>query len=245
MEITNNEIKAVKALASKKTRDEEGLFVVEGEKMVAEALKSSFSVEKIYRKEEVGDKAMERMTLLTSPSPALAVVRKPADLDDASCIMKVGGLYLALDCIRDPGNMGTILRIADWFGADGVFAAPDSVDVFNPKVVQATMGAIFRVPFHYTSIPELCSKAVKAGGKVYGTFLDGVDMYSSTLDFPKNGPIVIVIGNESNGISPETAAVVTDRLYIPPFPADRQGSESLNAAVATAITVAEFRRQQR
>ena len=245
MEITNNEIKAVKALASKKTRDEEGLFVVEGEKMVAEALKSSFSVEKIYRKEEVGDKAMERMTLLTSPSPVLAVVRKPADLDDASRIMKAGGLYLALDCIRDPGNMGTILRIADWFGADGVFAAPDSVDVFNPKVVQATMGAIFRVPFHYTSIPELCSKAVKAGGKVYGTFLDGVDMYSSTLDFPKNGPIVIVIGNESNGISPETAAVVTDRLYIPPFPADRQGSESLNAAVATAITVAEFRRQQR
>lgn len=245
MEITNNEIKAVKALASKKTRDEEGLFVVEGEKMVAEALKSSFSVEKIYRKEEVGDKAMERMTLLTSPSPVLAVVRKPADLDDASCIMKAGGLYLALDCIRDPGNMGTILRIADWFGADGVFAAPDSVDVFNPKVVQATMGAIFRVPFHYTSIPELCSKAVKAGGKVFGTFLDGVDMYSSTLDFPKNGPIVIVIGNESNGISPETAAVVTDRLYIPPFPADRQGSESLNAAVATAITVAEFRRQQR
>lgn len=239
--ITTAEIKYIKSLSQKKFRDSEGLFVVEGEKMVQEALKSGFEVERVYRKEEIGEAAMARISALSSPSPVLALVRKPADLSSAKLPSK--GLILALDGIRDPGNLGTILRIADWFGIDAVYASEDTVDVFNPKVVQATMGAIFRVKFHYADIPALCSSALKAGGRVYGTFLDGENMYGKELSNGTEAPSVIVIGNEANGISANTAACVTDRLFIPPFPADDPGSESLNAAVATAITVAEFRRR--
>lgn len=248
MSIPANEIKRVRSLSDKKFRDRYGLFCVEGEKMVDEALRSGFDVETVYRKDEIGEEQMGRISSLSSPSPALAVVRKPQDINlssDAALSSALGrsGLYLALDTIRDPGNLGTILRVADWFGIDAVFAAPDTVDVFNPKVVQATMGAIFRVKFHYAEIPALCRAAVSAGGNVYGTFLDGSDMYEKQLNTGKDSPSVIVIGNESNGISDEVAGLVSDRLYIPPYPKNDTGSESLNAAVATAITVAEFRRR--
>lgn len=240
--ISQAQIKLVKSLSQKKFREQEGLFVVEGEKLVAEAQASRFTVEKVWRREEIGEAAMARMSALSSPSPVLALVRQPQDLFRDHVPAK--GLFLALDGIRDPGNLGTILRIADWFGIDAVFASPDTVDVFNPKVVQATMGAIFRVQFHYTDIPALCREAVSKGGKVYGTFLDGENLYNKALSNGLEAPSVIVIGNEANGIGRETAACVTDRLYIPPFPADDPGSESLNAAVATAVTVAEFRRRQ-
>lgn len=248
MSISANEIKRVRSLSDKKFRDRYGLFCVEGEKMVDEALRSGFDVETVYRKDEIGEEQMSRISSLSSPSPALAVVRKPQDINlssDAALSSALGrsGLYLALDTIRDPGNLGTILRVADWFGIDAVFAAPDTVDVFNPKVVQATMGAIFRVKFHYAEIPALCRAAVSAGGNVYGTFLDGSDMYEKQLNPGKESPSVIVIGNESNGISNEVASLVSDKLYIPPYPKNDTGSESLNAAVATAITVAEFRRR--
>lgn len=248
MSISANEIKRVRSLSDKKFRDRYGLFCVEGEKMVDEALRSGFDVETVYRKDEIGEEQMGRISSLSSPSPVLAVVRKPQDINLSSgaalsSALGQSGLYLALDSIRDPGNLGTILRVADWFGIDAVFAAPDTVDVFNPKVVQATMGAIFRVKFHYAEIPALCRAAVSAGGNVYGTFLDGSDMYEKQLNPGKNSPSVIVIGNESNGISDEVAGLVSDRLYIPPYPKNDTGSESLNAAVATAITVAEFRRR--
>lgn len=248
MSISANEIKRVRSLSDKKFRDRYGLFCVEGEKMVDEALRSGFDVETVYRKDEIGEEQMGRISSLSSPSPVLAVVRKPQDINissDTALSDALGhsGLYLALDSIRDPGNLGTILRVADWFGIDAVFAAPDTVDVFNPKVVQATMGAIFRVKFHYAEIPALCRAAVSAGGNVYGTFLDGSDMYEKQLNPGKDSPSVIVIGNESNGISDEVAGLVFDRLYIPPYPKNDTGSESLNAAVATAITVAEFRRR--
>ena len=124
-----------------------------------------------------------------------------------------------------------------------MLAAKDTVDVFNPKVVQATMGAIFRVKMHYVDLPSVSRMVLAKGGKVYGTFLDGRNMYSTDLDTGKDKPVVIVIGNESEGISDTMAALVSDKLYIPPYPADDSGSESLNAAVATAITVAEFRRR--
>lgn len=248
MSISANEIKRVRSLSDKKFRDRYGLFCVEGEKMVDETLRSGFDVETVYRKDEIGEEQMGRISSLSSPSPVLAVVRKPQDINlssDAALSDALGqsGLYLALDSIRDPGNLGTILRVADWFGIDAVFAAPDTVDVFNPKVVQATMGAIFRVKFHYAEIPALCRAVVSAGGNVYGTFLDGSDMYEKQLNPGKDSPSVIVIGNESNGISDEVAGLVSDRLYIPPYPKNDTGSESLNAAVATAITVAEFRRR--
>ncbi len=235
------QIKFIKSLSQKKFRDSSGLFVAEGEKLVAEALASRFQVEAVYRKEEIGEAAMARITGLSSPSPALALVHRPDDLSEAKVPEK--GLFLALDGIRDPGNLGTILRVADWFGIDAVFCSPDTVDCFNPKVVQATMGAIFRVRIHYTDIPLLCEKARAMGGNVYGTFLDGENFYQKDLSNGKDAPSVIVIGNEANGITEKTAACVTDRLYIPPYPANDAGSESLNAAVATAITVAEFRRR--
>jgi TrmH family RNA methyltransferase len=246
--ISNNEIKRVKALQQKKFRDETGLFTVEGEKMVDEAVASPFKVENIYRREDIGEDAMKRISALSSPSPVLAVVRKPEDIyiNDVSkltSLLSKGGLYLALDTIRDPGNLGTILRIADWFGIDAVFATKDTVDVFNPKVVQATMGAIFRVKMHYVDLPALSDVILTAGGKIFGTFLDGLNIYSRPLDNGDEAPVLIVIGNESEGISPAMAKLVTDRLYIPPYPADDPGSESLNAAVATALTVAEFRRR--
>ena len=246
--ISNNEIKRVKALQQKKFRDETGLFTVEGEKMVDEAVASPFKVENIYRREDIGEDAMKRISALSSPSPVLAVVRKPEDIyiDEVgklTSLLSKGGLYLALDTIRDPGNLGTILRIADWFGIDAVFATKDTVDVFNPKVVQATMGAIFRVKMHYVDLPALSDVVLTAGGKIFGTFLDGLNIYSRPLDNGDDAPVLIVIGNESEGISPSMAKLVTDRLYIPPYPADDPGSESLNAAVATALTVAEFRRR--
>ena len=274
--ISVNEIKRIKSLASKKFRDMYGEFTVEGEKMVAEAVSSSFAVEKIWRRDEIGEEAMSRISQLSSPSPVLAVVRKPENVsldtgmqirealmsaaepagkdisnagkgtgtaDDAISGRRLSGLYLALDTMRDPGNLGTVLRIADWFGINAVFASPDTVDVFNPKVVQSTMGAIFRVRFHYADIPDLAKTVLDAGGKVYGTFLDGRNIYSTGLDCGTASPVLIVIGNESDGISAEVARLVSDRLFIPPYPADDPGSESLNAAVATAVTVAEFRRR--
>ncbi len=239
--MTAAEIKFVKSLSQKKFRDSSGLFVAEGEKLVAEALSSRFEVEKVYRKEDIGEAAMARITGLSSPSPALALVRRPEDFSKAEVPEK--GLFLALDGIRDPGNLGTILRIADWFGIDAVFCSPDTVDCFNPKVVQATMGAIFRVRIHYTDIPALCKGVTARSGRVYGTFLDGENFYGKDLSNGVEAPSVIVIGNEAGGITEKTAVCVTDRLYIPPFPPDDAGSESLNAAVATAITVAEFRRR--
>ena len=206
MTISNNEIKRIKSLQQKKFRDESGLFVVEGEKMVEEALRSGFEVEAVYRKDEIGENAMSRITSLASPSPVLAVLKQPADhkVEDLSALeplLSEGGLFLALDTIRDPGNLGTILRVADWFGIKAVFASADTVDVFNPKVVQATMGAVFRVKMHYLDIPSLSRLILEQGGKVYGTFLDGENMYEKALDNGTRSPVVIVIGNEANGIS--------------------------------------------
>lgn len=246
--ISNNEIKKVKSLQQKKFRDEEGLFIAEGDKMLEEAERSRFHVECVYRRDSIGEEAMKRISALASPSPVLAVIRKPSDayVDDISslkALISEGGLFLALDTIRDPGNLGTIIRIADWFGIKAIFAAKDTVDVFNPKVVQATMGAVFRVRLHYVDLPELTGMMTGLGGKVYGTFLDGNNMYGRDLDTGADKPVMIVIGNESEGISAAMEALVTDRLYIPPYPVDSPGSESLNAAIATAITVAEFRRR--
>ncbi len=235
--ISANEIKFIRSLQQKKFRDGSGCFTVEGEKLVAEALRSGWEMESVWRRDEIGENAMSRISALSSPSPVLAVVRKPAE---APVQIPARGLYLALDGIRDPGNLGTILRIADWYGIDGVFASPGTVDLYNPKVVQATMGAIFRVPFHETDLPVLCTQWP---GPVYGTFLDGKNIYGRPLETGAERPVLVITGSEADGISPEVAATVTDRLYLPPYPPDDPGSESLNAAVATALTLAEFRRR--
>ena len=237
--ISTREIKNVKALSSKKFRDASGLFTVEGEKLVAEALESDFEVLQVWRRDEIGEEAMSRISALSTPSPVLAVLRqKPVATPPPA-----QGLCLALDAIRDPGNLGTILRIADWFGIRSVYASPDTVELYNPKVVQATMGAIFRVNVFYCDLVASLRETLEAGGKVYGTFLDGENLYARPLVTGETVPAVVIIGNESNGISPAVADLVSDRLLIPPFPGGMQTSESLNAAVATAVTVAEFRRR--
>lgn len=246
--ISSNEIKSVRSLSQKKFRDAAGLFTVEGEKLLEEALKSGFRIEKIYRREDIGAECMSRISQLASPSPVLAVVRKPDDISVAGfgkgTDNNLGpGLYLALDSVRDPGNLGTIIRIADWFGINAIFASSDTADIFNSKTVQATMGAIFRVKFHYCDLDSLAGHVLERGGNVYGTFLDGKNIYSEDLDAGIDSPSLIIIGNESNGISEKLGARTTGRLYIPPYPENEPGSESLNAAIAAAVTIAEFRRR--
>lgn len=238
--ISKADIKRIRALGSKKQREQSGLFVVEGEKMVAEALLSGFEVENVYRMDDIGQQAMEQITQLSSPSPVLAVVRMPAapDASEMDALIALHPLCLALDSVRDPGNLGTIVRIADWFGIDAIFASHDTVELYNPKTVQATMGAIFRRKVIYCDLAGVADKFVAAGMPVYGTFLDGADIYREALS--KSG--LIVMGSESNGISAQIAAKVTSRLFIPPYPHDAAGSESLNVAIATAITCALFRK---
>ena len=240
--LSNNEIKRIKSLSQKKFRDEYGLFVAEGEKIVDEALRSGYEIEAVYRREEIGEDRMSRISQLSSPSPVLAVIRKPAE---EQIQIPSKGLFLGLDSLRDPGNLGTVIRIADWFGINAIFASYDTVDVFNPKVVQSTMGAIFRVRFHYCDLESICKGFIESGGRVYGTFLDGKDIYSCNLETGLECPVMAVMGNESEGISDRISKIVSDRLFIPPYPADEPGSESLNVSVATAVTVAEFRRRIR
>ena len=241
--ISKSDISLVRSLADKKARTEHGLFVVEGPKLVGEALASGFAVKRVFGLPEFADlpgweeasrKDLERMSSLRTPQGVLAVVGIPRHKTEAD---PSRGLVLALDGIQDPGNLGTILRIADWFGIGDVVCSPDSADCFNPKVVQASMGAVLRVRVHYTGLPEFAAQTKCA---VYGAFLDGENIYSA--DFGPSPSGIIVMGNEGNGISPEVAAKVTRKLYIPPYPADSRSSESLNVAAATAVICSEFRR---
>ncbi|MBQ7222659.1 MAG: RNA methyltransferase [Bacteroidales bacterium] len=238
--ISKAEIKEIRSLSQKKFRDSLGLFVVEGEKLVNEALQSDFEVVKVFRISDIGEEMMSRITLLSSPSPALAVVRIPKapGLPGIKSIIENPNVSLALDSVRDPGNMGTIIRIADWFGIEAIFASEDSVDIYNPKVVQATMGAIFRKKVIYCDLCTILRSYREAGKPVYGTFLEGKDINSIKL----SGDGIIVMGSESNGISDKVAEHVSRKLFIPPYPAGSNTSESLNVAVATAITCAAFRR---
>ena len=234
MSITQAEIKQIRSLREKKFRDELGLFVVEGEKMVREALASGFEVVRVLRREQIGEAAMARITQLSSPSPVLAVVARP---QAPAAPAPERGLCLALDGIRDPGNLGTILRIADWFGVQAVYLSEDCVELYNPKVIQASMGSLFRVQTWTADLPALCRRFREAGLPVYGTFLDGEGIYRKTLD--PDG--LVVMGNEASGIRPAVAAEVGAHLLIPSF--GRSGAESLNVAAATAVTLSEFRRR--
>ena len=233
MTITQAEIKQIRSLREKKFRDEYGLFVVEGEKMVQEALCSDFEVVRVWRRDEIGEAAMARISQLSTPSPVLAVVSRP----EPSGLVLEKGLFLALDGVRDPGNLGTILRIADWFGVQTLFLSDDCVDLYNPKVIQSSMGSIFRVRTVTSDLADLARRFREAGMPVYGTFLDGEDIYQAPLR-PEG---LVVMGNEAAGIRPAVAAVVDARLLIPAF--GRSGAESLNVAVATAVTLSEFRRR--
>ena len=246
--LSANKIKFIRSLAQNKFRDGHGLFIAEGEKIVAEALASGYKVQDVYYEKEIGRETMERISCLSSPSPVLAVIEKPNFTPD-SILQSISTkedpsgrkpLFLALDGVKDPGNLGTIIRIADWFGIDAIFASPGSVEVYNPKVVQATMGAIFRKQVIYTDLAQVCDKFLSAGLPVFGTFLDGKNLYENLPQDQKKG--LIVMGSESFGISPQLEALISNKLLIPPYPADAVTSESLNVAIATAIICAEFRR---
>lgn len=233
--LKSSQIKEIRSLSEKKFRQQTGLFVVEGEKMVDEALASGFEVVGVYRKEEIGEAAMSRISSLSSPSPVLAVLRQRAwTIPDIS-----SGLYVALDSVRDPGNLGTIIRLCDWFGIDAIFASEDTVELYNPKVVQSTMGAIFRKKVIYCDLEEVCSRFKALGKPVYGTFLDGSNIYAQPLS--KDG--LIIMGNESNGICDALRACVTESLLIPSFTGGAPTAESLNVAIATAVTLSEFKRK--
>ena len=246
--LSANKIKFIRSLHQKKYRDEHNLFIAEGEKIVEEAIRSGYNVKEVYHESEIGKEAMSRISNLSSPSPVLAVIEKPSLTPD-SILQSVSNkenlsgrkpLYLALDGVKDPGNLGTIIRVADWFGVDAIFASHGSVEVYNPKVVQATMGAIFRKQVIYTDLAHVCSKFLSAGLPVYGTFLDGKNLYEKLPQNEKYG--LVVMGSESFGISAELESLISNKLLIPPYPADAQTSESLNVAIATAIICAEFRR---
>lgn len=250
MEITNSIRRQILDLDSKRKRLEYGCWKAEGTKCVLDLL-GHFELCFIAATREWLDshtlpaldndcvmalqpKQMERISRMDSAPPVVAVFRLPHyDLP----VMSASTLYLALDAVQDPGNLGTIIRTADWFGIRDVFCSADTADAFAPKVVMATMGALARVRVHYCSLPDLLGGYE---GKVYGTFLDGENLYGSRID--AGG--VIVMGNEGRGVSAAVESCCTRRLRIPSFPPGVLTSESLNVATATAITVAEFRRRE-
>lgn len=233
--LSKTDIKFIRSLAHKKYRDESTLFIAEGEKIVEEALKSSYTVEAVYYKEEIGDQAMSRISLLSSPSPALAVVKmkKPCK----STEIDFSKLYFALDSVRDPGNLGTLIRISDWFGIEAIIASEDTVDAYNPKVVQASMGSVFRIDVRYCNLPDTLF-LLKNKIPLYGTFLSAPSIYETKLS--KNG--IVILGSESHGISEEVSDIVDSKILIPQYPLGFLKGESLNVAVSAAIIAAEFRR---
>lgn len=244
--MTKAEIQLVRALADKRGRTEHGLFVAEGEKLIGELRASHLRVRKIFalegvfegrEVETVAPRDMERLSLLKTPGNSLALVEIPRHELRPERLGE--HLTLALDDVQNPGNLGTIIRLADWFGIREIVCSPATADCFNPKVVQATMGAILRVKIHYAELAPLLAGAAGRGVPIYGTFLEGEDIYRSELS--EAG--VIVMGNEGRGLTAATARTVTHQLFIPPYPADRSSSESLNVAIATGIVCAEFRRR--
>lgn len=246
-EVNNAIVKWVHSLEKKKVRQEEQCFVVEGKKCVSDTIRNfkvrhlfvttNYEGELLKEAVVVTKVQMERMSMLKTPTDVLAVYEIP-DWDFSLEELR-GNLTLALDNVQDPGNLGTIIRIADWFGVRNIICGEGTVDAYNPKVVQATMGAISRVRLHYVALSDFFEKA--KGVPVYGTFLDGVDLYD--VEVANEG--IIVMGNEGNGISPDLEKYMTNRLLIPPYPSNVETSESLNVGMATAVILSEFRRRMR
>lgn len=240
--LSKNQIKLITSLQQKKYRKQQQLFFAEGIKVIQELLNSNFELEHLFVTDAVfpavpknkisiiTDAELKKISALTTANNCLALFRIPLEKT-----IRENGLIVALDDIRDPGNLGTILRLCDWFGITQVVCSPETVDIYNPKVVQATMGSITRVNVVYTDLADFI-KGTKL--PVFGTFMDGENIYKSKL--PNEG--VIVMGNEANGISPEIEKLTKYRISIPRF-GDLQQTESLNVATATAIILSEFKRE--
>lgn len=235
--LSKNQIKNITRLKQKKYRQQEGLFIAEGGKVIKEFLNSTFKLVDLFTTETfnvenesiISEADLKKISCLTTPNTALAIFKMP----DAKAL-KNEGLILALDDIRDPGNLGTIIRLCDWFGIKQLVCSHKTVDCYNPKVVQATMGSLTRVKIVYTDL-SVYLKAINL--PVFGAFMEGKNVYQTNL--PKAG--ILVLGNEANGISSIIEACVTDKISIPRF-GDLQATESLNVATAGAILLSEFRR---
>jgi TrmH family RNA methyltransferase len=239
--VSKNQIKLITSLQHKKYRQEQQMFVAEGVKVIQELLESNFVLEHLFEAESifehvpsakktmVNEQEMKRISALSTASPCLAIFKIPkaTPVDNS-------GLIVALDSVRDPGNLGTIIRLCDWFGVTQLLCSHETVDVYNPKVIQATMGSITRVNVSYLDLNDYISNA---NLPVFGTFMDGVSLYDEVL--PKEG--VLVLGNEANGISSNLENKIANRIAIPRFGA-MQKTESLNVATAAAIFLREFRR---
>ena len=247
--LSKNKIKYIHSLELKKNRKEEQAFVAEGHKLVGDLLghfpcrllvatcawldrNPDVEAMEII---EVNQEELTRASLLKTPQEVLAVFEQLEYSIQPEVVER--SLCLALDDVQDPGNLGTIIRLADWFGIEHIFCSLGTVDVYNPKTVQATMGALARVKLHYVDLPSIIASMPSV--PIYGTFLDGNNIYAETLS--ANG--LIIMGNEGKGVSPEVAKLVNKRLYVPNYPSERVTSESLNVAVATAVVCAEFRRR--
>lgn len=247
--ISKAKIKYIRSLELKKHRSAENVFVAEGPKVVGDLMATMAPTLLIHTvrwtpvavpsaTEEiiVSDDELHKVSFLQHPQDVLAVFPQPIPsgaLPDAN-----HALVLALDGVQDPGNLGTIIRIADWFGIEQIVCSTDTADAYNPKVVQATMGSIARVSVTYTDLPRYLT-TLPADTPVYGTLLDGSSIYTT----PLTAHGVIVMGNEGKGISAPIRQLITRRLLIPNYPAGRSTTDSLNVAVATAITCSEFRRR--
>jgi len=239
--VSKNQIKLISSLHQKKHRQTHQLFIAEGIKGIQELLDAHFELDHLYTtrtdfenvasnlKTVVSEVDLKKMSALASPNTCLAVFKIP----EVKAINS-SGLIVALDDIRDPGNLGTILRLCDWFGIQQLICSKETVDVYNPKVVQATMGSIARVNISYLDLIDFIATSKLP---VFGTFMDGENMYTTNL--PQEG--IIVMGNEANGISSDLEKIIKNRLTIPRF-GTLQKTESLNVATATAIVLSEFRR---
>ena len=245
--ISKNQIKLIKQLEQKKYRQREGLFVAEGPKVVGDLMRrwkpvavfatDDYTPPVAVEVQRITADELRRSSLLQHPQQVLALFPLPSVQRSTFNVQR--SIILALDGVQDPGNLGTIIRIADWFGIDDIVCSEDTADAWNPKVVQATMGSIARVNISYTNLPTLLDQ-LPADTPVYGTLLDGDNIYSQ----PLSARGIIVMGNEGNGLSAEVRRRVTHRLLIPSF---REGdaAESLNVAVATAIVCSEFKRSEK
>lgn len=245
MEISKAKLSLYSSLGQLKMRRKHRLFTVEGEKAVGDSL-GIFEVESILTTRdfelpsdwqcsapvhELSESQMKKISNLSNPSPVIAILKTiDYTFDESPEITK--GLFPVLDCIQDPGNLGTIIRTCHWFGLSTIFASKDTVDMYNPKTVQSTMGSLGKVKIIYTDLQKLFE--VNSSMPVYGTLLDGKDIYKATLE--KRG--FILFGNEGKGISPDLRKFITDPLLIPPGNEDH--SESLNVAIAAAITISQF-----
>lgn len=239
--VSKNQIKLITGLQQKKYRNEHQLFLAEGVKVIQELLQSNIVLDHLFETESIFEAVptaqktlikeadMKRMSALNTPSSCLAVFHIPAPKP-----IDFKGLIVALDDIRDPGNLGTIIRLCDWFGVTQLLCSKETVDLYNPKVIQATMGSVSRVQVNYVDLATFISEITLP---VFGTFMDGKNIYKESL--PSEG--ILIFGNEANGISPALEQKIKNRIAIPRF-GNLQQTESLNVATATAIFLSEFRR---